>query len=82
MFNCFTPHLSSSIIRISPFLLMTLFYFSLNITFVSKINYLLCKTIFIFFNQEGFKSLGAQPCLVHLCNLVSIIGFNKKWFFY
>ena len=58
---------------------MRLFYFYLNITLVSKINYLLNKTIHFFINQERFKSLGAQESLVHLCNLVSIIGFNKKW---
>lgn len=62
---------------------MRWFYLCLSITLVSKIKYLLSKTIDFFFkNQARFKKLGAQESLVHLCNLVSITEFNKKWGFF
>lgn len=80
MFHCFLPICHCQLLRFSPFLLMKLFNLYLNIILVSKINYLLCKTIsfFFFFNQQGFTILGDQESLVQLHTLVSIIGLNKS----
>lgn len=77
------PSVIVNYLGFSPFLLMKLFNLYLNIILVSKINYLLCKTIsFFFFNQQGFTILGDQESLVQLHTLVSIIGLNKKCSFY